>query len=392
MNQKLLISQDYIFSTGIIVDDKIYFFTELENVFMQIDMKTWKIKYLDKFLEYNLYFGRADKLQTINNKIYKLSLDGRYVEEFSLKDERYKKIEIGIYDKPWRNFVAFEYWNQYLFIFPKGERQVIRINTDDYRVERIKLCNKEESTTKKFLGYSVSYRCKNEIWLFETINNWIHIYNMESNMVRLRAFPDGIGECLNVCEFRNYFYFLTLDNQIYSWNIENNSLILLWDGEKYYGIKYYFGEILCTQQKLLLMPALGEDIVVLDYEKGNSTIMNKYPENFYYFNIKWAKYINYFCDTEYIYYPMRSSDYLALINRCSGEIEWKKLVPPSKKDKKLNMQIKCQRQYLTIPDDVEFVDSLLYLTRNVMNKSIFGTNRGSIGSEIWNHMKILYRE
>lgn len=390
MDQRSLPCQDFLFSAGIVINNKIYLFTEKENIFMTIDMKNWEMKYLDRFTGYNLYCGRTDKLLIVNNKLYKLALDGKYIEEFFLKSEEYQRIELGYYDKPWDNFVAFESEGQFLFVFLKWKNQVIKINVNNHKIEKIELriTEKDEYINTKFTKYSFAYRHESEVWLFEIENNRIDIYDMKKNEIKFFIFQNKIGESLSISNEGEKFYLLTSKNQVYIWNYKKNSLALLWGGEEYYGKKYYFGEILCIQQKIILLPTHGEDIVVFDCKNRKAEVVNEYPEGFHYFDIRWGKYINCFQDEKYYYYPMRTSEYLLAINKSNGQIFWRELKTPSKKEKAIYLQKQYVNRYgimLDNPGGIEFLLNSLEVKKK--KEEELKNRKKLIGYQVWKYVK-----
>lgn len=387
MNQILLPYKNYIFSTGVVIDNDIYFFTEQENNLMKVDMKNWKIKYSNKFIDYELYFNRPDILREFNNTLYKLSLDGKYLEVLSLKNNSYRKIAIGKYDKPWGNFVDFEVKAPFLFIFLRWENQIIKINIDTYKMEKLKFYE-DNDKSKKFINYSRAYRWKDTIWLFKANSNQIDIYDMNSNKMDFCVLPHKIEECVAVCKNELDLYILTINNQIYIWNPDKNYLEMFWDGGKYYGKAYYFEEILFVQEKVFLMPSLGEDIVFIDCRDKCAIKWKDYPDDFEYLDIKWSKYFNHFENKSCYYYPMRSSNYLMEINKVSGKISWRKLVTPSRKERAVYICEQQMKRYKAMYDAPDGLKLLLDLLESGNGEDKFiAYEKQNAGSRIWRYVK-----
>ena len=93
MDRNQIALNNYMFSAAIIIDRDIYFFSEKENILMKIGMNDWNLEYSNIFSEYNLFHeSRPYALRVIEGRIFKVSLDGQYIEEFSLNNSLYKKI------------------------------------------------------------------------------------------------------------------------------------------------------------------------------------------------------------------------------------------------------------------------------------------------------------
>lgn len=377
-NEKSL-QKKYIFSAGLVLKKKIYFFSEKENTLMETKIDEWKIRYSEMFLDCNIEsIEQTDSLRSIGKKIFKLSLNGKYIEEFLLQgDGKYKKFEIQKSGKAWGNFVAFEVKDEFLYVFLKWKREVIKINSVTYKIEKIFLNNCQN----KFICFSTAYRENNRMWLFESENKRVEIFNFDTNMSIICALPKEIKGCISVGYISGKFYILTSDNQIYIWEKEKNRCVLFWKGKDCYKDNKYFSDMLIVQQKIILLPLLGSDIVIIDSIRNREVIYDNYPKDFHYYDIKWSKYINRFDDINYYYYPMRMSNYLMMVSKYDGEILWKKLNVPSKEERWRFWKAQNDRYPQIIDDDISEVSYFLDLKKEMEVR-----NKKKIGSIIWGNI------
>ena len=240
----------------------------------------------------------------------------------------YKKIYIGKCERLWGNFVACEVINQYIYIFFKWKKEIIRINVNDYQKEIIRFLEDEE-----FNCFTTACRVGHSIWLFESKSGFVREYDMEKNKFTSFIMPAEIEECVFACWKDNVFYLLTSSNYVYIWNPYTNFRKVLWKGERYINIEKYFRRTIIIQQKLYLLPCMGDDIVIVDIESGEEQVYKEYPLDFCYYNKGWGKYTDYFEDNEYVYYPMRTSNYILSIHKKSGKIVWKQITMPKEEEK-----------------------------------------------------------
>lgn len=378
---------DYIFSAGIVIENVIYFFSEKENTFMKIEINKWKIEYNDKFIKYELNtLGKTDLLRRIGKVIYRLPLKGGYIDSFSLDNGLYKKTQIKLYDRDWDNFAAFEVNERFLYVFPKWEKTVFKIDSLNYNMEIISLMPEYEGREKNegFTCFSVSCREDNLLWLLEEGNHQIYIYDMDNDTFFTRTAPEQIDRCTFFLKISKFVYCMTPYNKIFVWDTKTDKCRQLWEAEEYRDTEYYFGQMIFAAGKIIVLPALGDDIVIIDCNSGTSLLYDNYPEDFSYLNIKWGKYINSFEDNMYYYFPMRLSEYLMAIDKKTGEIIWHKVMMPTKNEKKRHMMTILKFQSGVLYENQEKIDTFFDML-DIKEENI---NSGSrFGEMIWRKVK-----
>ena len=382
MGRKANLQKKYKFSSGVVINNSMYFFTERENVLMEMDLRSLKIKYSKKFVDCNreLVSG-TDSLRSLDNRIFRLDLSGKYLEEFSLEEKKYKKVEININDKDWGNFVAVEVMEPFIYIFPRWRKEVIKISLNSYEVETIFL----KKNQIKFNGYSTAYRDGNKIWLFETGNKNVEIFDMEKDMSIKSNLPDEIQDCISVCKGENALYILTSYNQIYIWKQDEEVCNLMWRGKECYKSKKYFRDMILIQKNLILLPFWGIDVVIVNCEDNKDWVYITYPKDFTYDIIKGGKYLNRFEDNNCFYYPMRVSNYIMKINKNNGRISWEKPEVPSEEEQ-------CEfwkLQKSLFPEIMEDNLSKIIFGENLRKKE--EANNKKIGYIIWENAAKLNR-
>ena len=384
MQRERVSYEDCIFAAGVIADQILYFFGEKENALIEVDINTGKMKYSDRFNESNWAIERTDFLQEWNKKLYRIPYGGRFIEEFSLTNGKYEKIIIGEgYGRDWDIFADVEMKDGFLYLFPKWEKEMLYMNTKSHKVEKWRLFSDTETSqlAGDFSCFSNALRWGDTVWLFETENGWTAIFDLNKNEWTTRVIPGRMPDCVAVCREKHNFYFLSCEGQIYSWDLDTDQYALVWEGEKEFEMKYYFGEMFSVSQKLILLPGLGDDIVIFDCEGGNWKRYNNYPHDLVYKDAI-AKYSHrFFEDDNYYYHPMWSSNYLIMIDKKTGSIRWKKMTMPLKRERMFFLQSQIEKHRLTLNDELDFmVDFLEYIQSEQEEND--DLNRG-IGRDIW---------
>lgn len=392
VEQKQLPYFDYVFSAGVIIEDVIYFFTEKANVFMKMKIGDWKIECVDQFVLDNTdLHGKTDFLRVIGKKIYRLPLKGEHIDTFTLDNGLYNKIKVKSYNKEWDNFVAFEINGKFLYVFPKWEREVFKIDSSTNKLDSISLIlvQDRQNCNEDFISFSCSFRDNNFLWLFEMRSQKTCIFDMNTDTYSFLNRPEEIMECTYFCKVDQLIYCMTLYNEIYVWNTQTNKCSQLWKEERYRDIEYYYWQFLVVNKKIIVLPGYGNDIVIIDICSGTSTQYVKYPKDFIYIDIKWAKYMNCFEDSRYYYYPMRLSEYLMTIDKQTGEIAWNKAIMSwDEKIRYLQKKLKIHPQIL-YENQEQFV-ALIEIVNKWNDEIAKDRNlKITIGNMIWRNLKLL---
>jgi hypothetical protein len=378
------------FSAGTIIEDTICFFSDKEDILMGIHMSDWKIRYLDLFTGQNRYFSeRADFLRTCDDKIFKLALNGKSIEEYSFKDKKYEKIWIEEFgcDKEWDNFIAFERKGEYLYIIPKWKREAFKLEIHTHKTEKIDLTLNNENFEKEFECFCAAYRLDDKIWLFEEKNRRAVVFDMSDDTFSFYALPDEIKNFVDVCQKGDDFCFLTSHQQLYTWSPDTDKHGLLWEDRPCSGTENYFGKVVAAGSRIILLPALGEKIVILDDKNREEAYCSEYPEDFFYLDVKWGKYVNGFEDKSFYYFPMRMSNYLLKISKTDGEIEWQRPKLPFMEEKLSFLQQCTEKCPVVMTEGFNNIELLFdYLDQCLETKKKKEEKRIHDGAQIWNQV------
>ena len=381
--QRRLWNEDYLFATGVIVDQTLYYFSENENDFMEMDMNSWTINYSDKIDGYMSESSkRADMMRSYGDKIFKLGIDGKCIEEFSLGKSGCRKIVLDGFEKEWDNYTAFDVKNDFLYIFAKWKRELVKININDYKVKKWIIPVERERIHGSFIGFSASYIQKNTIWLFEFGSSRVTEYDMDENSAVFYYLPHEVKDCISICRVENTFYMLNFRGLIYVWNVNSNECRLFSNLQKYSDKEYYFEEMIAVQKQLILLPGLGTDIVIVDCATGDIRLYEDSPRDITYLDRKMGKYVNRFEDRKYYYYPMRMSEYIVRMDKESGVIDWKKPKFPSQKEKMFYLYAKNKKYPVVLTEGLKSISFFRKYIEYVEERKV-KTKDMKIGNKIW---------
>lgn len=336
--KKLMDVEDIRFYASCILEEDMFFFTEKENIFMKMDMRSFKteIIYFDDKVKENSGGNLPVFMLSKGNSIYKLQHDGEKLIEYEIETGEVFNYEIGEKGKLWGNFCCVSAYGNYLYLFPGYSSEIIKIDLLNRKIVEKKnileinsnLGNLDKDCLYWEKGYKISGK---KIALFTRKRRDVLIYNLEKDDYEINFMPEEMEGIVDICSTEEGIYVLSSHNSLYLWNYKDSILKLLTHVPEIRD-KNYFGEMISTTEKIIVLPCLGDDIYIYNKQKNTFTIYKNYPADFGYngYTTAWSKYNNMCESKEYVYYPMRLSNYILQIEKNKGSIKWIKPNPPSK--------------------------------------------------------------
>ena len=216
----------------------------------------------------------------------------------------------------WGNIAtAFLYKNK-LLCYMKKNGLVYEFNCDTRQLE-------EKVYFDQDYSFNIGIRCGDDVYLVSTDNCIIVKHSLLS------------GEWSKIVSSKHFIK--PMDIKI----IDRNLLVLESDGgvillDKYGEEKKSFiidaedGAVskLClvdNNEKAIILPCLGGDVYILDFQSGVVSKYADYPGDFCYMEgYSGAKYLGSTESEGYFYYASRAANYSLAINKKTGNIEWRK--------------------------------------------------------------------
>lgn len=173
------------------------------------------------------------------------------------------------------------------------------------------------------------------VWLLPCEAEVIGCYDLASGEMRIYELKRKIVDCVDMVFADENIYILSRWGIIYICNpheLKVDEMKIL--ETEYIGRKSMYGKMIYAGNKLIILPALTDDIKIIDVLTDNVETYHDYPGDFLYYNMEymadWSKYAGLCEDDNYYYCAMRMENYLLKISKCDGTLSWVKPNVPSK--------------------------------------------------------------
>lgn len=305
----------------------LWFFNEQQNVLMRLNPQNWQIDIICGLQGYRPEpYDSCDRIIAEEDNIYRLDLKGKNVLLCNLKNNSCFYSEIDCHYKDWGNFAGFTKFGEFLYVFPRFSKDITKISVVDgavLKIEQTYLYDQGMQDMEEVFWGSVQE--KNYVWLFSRTKKIVLQYDMSNDTAELRRLPNEISYCIDVVRGSDDLYILDGTYSIYRWNMESNQVELQWKNTNRNMSKLDYHKLVMTENRFIIMPALGKDILIVNRANKEMTIYETYPDDFQYISpSNWSKYLGFCEDDKRFYFPMRSANYLLTINKEDGTLSWHK--------------------------------------------------------------------
>ncbi len=396
LDEQKKVERDSLFLTCTSIHKKLYSYTIFKSIPITIDMNTWEINLLEDLKNYDQSFV-AYTMVSIKDDIFALELNGKRIMKYNINEKRCQYFDINCNKKSWENYAGYATYEKYLYIFPRYQNKIIKINLESGKIQIVpKIYSdinfykeyKHPKAEKELEYFSCGCQCQNIMWLFQRQGNIVGAYDLKYNIYQEYRIPITFNDCVHAMCYKDMLYILSSEGRIYCWNhmIRTIEEIVDCSCSNIVNQSNIFSRIAITDESIFLLPSLENDIFYMDLKTKKLKKYVSYPVDFRYYEVEgWSKYYGFCEDNKYYYFAMRSTNYLLVINKNTGRVKWiKPIFSSHKKYKKL--YIKYNKNLLS-ELDCSIKDILFFLDDNSMkNKKESNIN---IGYQIWKNMKII---
>lgn len=311
--------------------NKLYSITNGESFPVVLDMETKNLSYLDDISNDDCMIlpGGLDVAITVNDEIYFFGLDGDSVAIYNITTNSCETIHINCHVQDWGNFAAVTKIENDIILFSSYDANIVKINTQTHNVIYVGRIDHKLHQRAGEKRFSCGCRVDNSMWLFGN-DQVVMEYDMVSGKCKEHFLPVQMKEYADVIYRDNVFYLLGIDGQVINWNLQNNRTKRLVEKQNR---EAGFMRMLPTYCNIWLLPALGNDIYVIDDRTEAVTIYQSYPKDFEYIgSAEWSKYYGYCEDENRYYLAMRLTNYMLSIDKKTGKEQWLKFELPTEKE------------------------------------------------------------
>lgn len=323
-SMEIVISRDCIYK-----DNKIYFFSEKESILVAIDI-TKNIGEIQQIKNRELYRKVPfDFVTSKNNTIYALEMSGKYMCEYCVDTQEIRYIQIDCNNRVDGNFALLATEDNQVLIFERMYGVTI-YDTKNEIVQKIPY---------PFIEGEVITGCKyeNHYFLFHKNGHKIFEFDISLKKWNTICLKRELKHVMHVIADKANIFILSEDGIIIRWDVRENVNILE-TAKKCYNVERAASKICVTNNSIIVLPSLAEDILIIDKLTYEVKIFQKYPEDFRYKNNNWTKYYGYCENEESYFFACRKSPYILKVDKINDNISWIK----SKLKSKLLFDYKLQ--------------------------------------------------
>lgn len=259
-----------------------------------------------------------DFMDYFNGKIYGLDSTGNHLVIFDLNRYMCQYVPLGCAYVAKINFVAFERYGLDYYIFPKYGSDILRFCTQKNEVQKI---------AKYFNGIKEAQcacRVQNDVWILPKDTNKLYCYHLPNMNETEYQFSSTLRNCVHAVFANGCIYILEKYGIIYEWDTENCQMEIIKDLAIRHEENESMGRIIYAGNKLILLPAYGRNIIILDLLTRITEVYKEYPKDFIYYETSWLKYYGYCEDESCYYFAVCAENYILAIKKQSGKLIWLK--------------------------------------------------------------------
>ncbi len=334
------------YDCGFLYKNNICFYDNLTKMIVGYDINNNSFQHFSKYESEKIIDPIENYFET-SNGIYAVEMSGNRILHIFPTSGKIEVIRINAGSKSWGNFPFICHILNNIYIFKSnGEIIVFDTNSDSFELtycpggvgmgclmddticifdSDIKHVHCLDVISEKWITYDIEWGLDKRVVYAE--------YTDEKSVILMNNYGD-------YCEFDPSDHFKTLD--LFKSNQNLDAV-----------------EFCVCKNSLVSLPMQGEDIFIVDRKEKNVKALKDYPEDFCYDGPKeWCKYYWFNDIGEKRFYAMRRSNYILIINKCNGEISFRK---PVLNDKNQDAEFIIRNNELLTEGDIVLEDFLSYL-------------------------------
>ena len=294
-------------------------------------------------------------IRTVANheKLYSLESSGKALYFFDVRSNKHDFLSITYNTYEYGNFMDLLLYGNEILIFPRYQSEIMILDTVSGK-NRIMQYDAEILNT-----WHCGCRHKNFYYMFPEKGGYtlgIDLCNYHVHKIEIDEVRDGF---IHSVSYGEAIFLLTGKGKIYSLDTINMVMSELYDFE----LSDPAGQIVVTNHRIIVLPRYQRhDIYVWDRDIRKSYVYSEYPRDFCYQAAEvWNAYEGMTDIGDYYLYAMRSTNYALMINKISGEIQWKR-------PRNIDGQFMCimagrgESQFYESEENYRLIDYIGYVT------------------------------
>lgn len=270
------------------------------------------------------WFIQIDK----NKNLLAVNTWGNKIFIYNIDRNNWYGVDIDCHFKAGGNFSDVFAYNDCAYIIPKYRSYMLEIDMKKRKMNQIECSFRK----KDRLDDELSCRKGKWVYFFYKKSKMVFIFDLQTKKYTKTIFSGISEDGISIQYYNENFFILSETGKIEIWNENNNKIDTLLNAIKEPNSEY-FSELAVTDQNIWLLPAIGNDIYIYDYEEKKYHIYKNYPVGLHY--VEYEHYYKYVAGRAYkdkIYFGTHSANYLLCIHRNTGVGEWICPVLPTKEE------------------------------------------------------------
>lgn len=272
----------------------------------------------DTIFPYNCQSINCDLEICIGNIVYALEVSGKYMMHYDLNTHSYGFIQIDCSRNADGNFAFLSSHDNKVLIFTRDQGELVIYDIIEDTIERVQYPSADSNYYITGCSFGDKYL------IFPKNGKGILEYNVLHNTWEIHSLNLELINCVHVIAANEHIYILLASGRILVWDYYSQEIEVIVNAEEIYSASLAASRLCLTNEKIIVLPSVAQDIIVINLVNNQTSIYVDYPKDFAYDLNKrnWSKYYGY-CenDTEY-YFACRTSKYILRIEKKNGKISW----------------------------------------------------------------------
>lgn len=302
-----------LFSDCTFENGMLYFYSALNGF-----LGKWDIFGNNRMKYYELLSEPHNFIRTISyrGKLYSLESSGKALYIFDVESGTHDVLQIPYNTYEYDNFTDLVVYDNKIMIFPKHRSEIMVLDTASESSEKVQYSADTSNTV--YCG------ClhRNFYYLFPENGGYVFSIDLNNHQERSVAINQVEDRFVHSVSYGENIFLLTVAGKIYTWNTTEMIMSKIYD----FRLSIPAYRIVVTERRIIVLPFhQRNDIFILDRDMGDSYVYSDYPEDFSYRAAEvWNAYEGMTDIGDFYLYAMRAANYALLINKVSGEIEWRR--------------------------------------------------------------------
>ena len=303
-----------LFSDCTFENNILYFYSALNGFFGK-----WDIFGNNRMKYYELLNEPHNFIRTISHhgKLYSLESSGKALYIFDIASGRHDWVQIPYNTYEYGNFMDMLVYKNKIMIFPKYHSEIMVFDPETGSTERVQYSADALNTAY------CSCLHNNFYYFFSENGGYVFSIDLDNYQERSSVIDEVEDRLVHSVSYGGNIFLLTAGGKVYTWDTTKKIGI-----SEVYDFKLLTPayRIVVTGNRIIILPFhQGDNIFIWDKNTGHSYVYRDYPRDFSYRASEvWNAYEGMTDIGDFYLYAMRAANYALLVNKISGEIEWRR--------------------------------------------------------------------